>query len=121
MVVHVYYNRTRKLWSIKHKGKVIQHREALALSDCTWVVQPNGNERCRRTGKRDVHAYVKGTLENLFVFEKMEQGLAVPVTYNPFFHTQFMYKHLNSPVGDKTPGALFYPGGAARAVWHYEK
>lgn len=60
--VHVYFNRTRKLWSIRHDGIVVGHAPSLALSGCALHAGESARLRCERTGQRDVHAWIKGTL-----------------------------------------------------------
>ena len=86
MRVYVYFNLTRKIWSVKalegeRKGKVIAHMPCLELADCTVKVSEASRQRVIRRGERDVHAGIIGTLVG-------EPG-AVPagaasVTYNPF-------------------------------------
>lgn len=99
MRVEVYWNLHKKCWSVRHKGKVIQHRAAVQLKDVTWVVQPAGNRRVRREGKKNVHAFARGTLlnkDNYFdhIFHhRLALTKRVPVIYNPYKHTSFVLKH----------------------------
>tara|TARA_R110000851_G_scaffold331869_1_gene506771 strand:- start:153 stop:545 length:393 start_codon:yes stop_codon:yes gene_type:complete len=67
MRVEVYWNLHKKCWSVRHKGKVIAHQQAVDLKDVTWVVQPAGNARVRREKRKNVHAFARGTL--------MEEGM----------------------------------------------
>lgn len=118
MLVHVYYNRTKRVWSIRHKGRVIRHADSVALSDCTWVVQPKGNERCRKTGNRDVHAYAKGTLIENPNWNYYEIAPSREVTYHPMRNTTFIFKDSNTPVSFSAV-ALFLKGGRALALNRY--
>ncbi|TGD99745.1 hypothetical protein [Methylobacterium nonmethylotrophicum] len=59
---HVYYNRSRKLWSIRSNGIVIGHAPSLALAGCVLHAGESARLRCVSTGQRDVHAWIKGTL-----------------------------------------------------------
>ena len=79
-VVHVYFNLHRRLWSVRQRGKVVGHAAHLVLRDVEWVVQPSGRERVRREGRKNVHAYGKGWITNVSLFDGMEQA----VRYNPY-------------------------------------
>ena len=60
--VHVYWNRTVKVWSIRRDGIVVDRRPSLALVGCALHAGESARQRCLRTGNRDVHSWVKGTL-----------------------------------------------------------
>ncbi|GJE74164.1 hypothetical protein [Methylorubrum suomiense] len=60
--VHVYWNRTVKVWSIRRDGIVVDRRPSLALAGCALHAGESARLRCERTGQRDVHAWIKGTL-----------------------------------------------------------
>ncbi len=60
--VHVYWNRTLKIWSIRHNGIVVDRRPSLSLTGCVFHAGESARLRCLRTGDRDVHAWIKGTL-----------------------------------------------------------
>ncbi|MEE7456828.1 hypothetical protein MPAR168_00510 [Methylorubrum populi] len=60
--VHVYWNRTRRDWSVRRGGFVIGHAPSLALAGCALHAGESSRQRCVSTGQRDVHAWIKGTL-----------------------------------------------------------
>jgi hypothetical protein len=60
--VHVYWNRTVKVWSVRRDGIVVDRRPSLALAGCALHVGESARLRCLRTGDRDVHAWIKGNL-----------------------------------------------------------
>lgn len=62
MKVRVHWNRRKKLWSVLHKGRVVQRLPALVLFDCKFVVLRGGWLRFKREGVRNVHAFVEGHL-----------------------------------------------------------
>lgn len=76
--VHVYYNRSRKLWSIRSNGIVVGHAPSLALSECALHAGESARLRCLRTGDRDVHAWIKGTLAG-----GARPGDAIRIGYRP--------------------------------------
>jgi hypothetical protein len=47
-------------WSVRQDGLVVAHADILILVDCVFVIREAGRERCRRTGQRNVHAWVTG-------------------------------------------------------------
>lgn len=61
--VEVYWNLHKKCWSVRRAGgRVLYHASAVTLDDVTWVVQPAGRARVLREGKKNVHAFARGTL-----------------------------------------------------------
>ena len=62
MKVEVYWNLNKNCFSIRHKGKVIDHRHCVELRDIQWVVQPGGRARVLRDRRKNVHAFARGTL-----------------------------------------------------------
>ena len=93
MRVEVYWNLHKLCWSVRaldgpDKGRVIQHTQALRLKDCTMAVQPAGNARVRRENKKNVHAFIRGTLDKRTPLPAFADSVCV--TYNPYLHDSFM-------------------------------
>lgn len=82
--VHVYKNRTQKMWSVRQGGKVIATADRLILKDCSFHVSEKGRQAVIKEGKRYVHAYVKGYITT----EPCD--CVVPIEYNPFTGPDFM-------------------------------
>ena len=90
--VEVYWNVRTCLWSVRalsgpNKGRVIAHLSEINLRDCTFAVQPAGRERVRREKRKNVHAFVRGTIV-------ADVGMTFPcrsveVSYNPYMDEQF--------------------------------
>jgi hypothetical protein len=111
MKVEVYWNLKRKIYSIRHKGRVIAYRTLVHMRDVTWVVQPAGNRKVRRTGRKNVHAFARGTWvqpadQQDFDFDtQFKATKRTPITYNPYHHTRFVYRQTPDQVCDFTPYA----------------
>jgi hypothetical protein len=60
--VHVYRNLHKQCWSVRAKGNVIAHVDAIQLLGCTCHVSEAGRKTVIATNCRSVHAYVKGTI-----------------------------------------------------------
>lgn len=105
--VEVYRNLNAKApgytYSVRQRGKVVAHVTQLALSDCTFVVQPGGRERVRREKRKNVHAYIRG-----MVTDSAERGARI--TYDPYQHDTFVLKDSGRPVRN-TGFALCTPDG----------
>jgi len=108
--VEVYWNLHKKCWSIRHAhGKLIAdrpHRSYLEMEDVTWVVQQGGRERVLREGKKNVHAFARGTLIETKGFtrhKRQGRGRAVSVTYNPYKHSTFMCRSTYPGVNESRP------------------
>ena len=89
MKVKVYWNSHKKLFSIVHKGKVIAHKKVVFLSDCKFVVNQKGREKVLQQKKKNVHAYIYGTLADP---EELVRNDVEPlnVRYNPYYNSSFM-------------------------------
>lgn len=62
MIATVYWNIRRKLFSVRVCGKVIAHATDVYLQGATFHVQACGRERVRSSGRKNVHAYIRGVL-----------------------------------------------------------
>lgn len=67
MRVEVYWNLHRKCYSVRalkgeHKGRVILHATKLLLRDVKLVVREAGRQRVLKERRKNVHAFVRGTL-----------------------------------------------------------
>ena len=63
--VHVYRNLNWTCWSVRLRGRVIAHLDALTLRDVTLVIQPAGQARVRVSGQKNVYAYARGMIDPL--------------------------------------------------------
>ncbi len=94
MLVHVYRNLTKKCWSVRHKGKVIEHRDFVTLENPQFVVQPAGRARVIKEKRKNVHAYIKGKILDITLHvtpRMLSHGEALPVRYNPYLAPNFFY------------------------------
>jgi len=94
--VEIFWNLQKKLFSIRplkgpQRGLVCMHTDLILLEDVTFAVQPAGRARVLREKRKNVHAFVRGTL--------VSTGANVPVgieeagwdfvTYNPYVAPTF--------------------------------
>lgn len=114
MRVRIYYNLNKAVWSIKAMegpfyGKVIAYAKAVTLDDAHTVVSQAGRERVLRERKKNVHAYIDGTLNTVQGLEmrqypvdlgnlETDEQSWVPavvqqVKYNPFQVAHFYWEH----------------------------
>lgn len=101
--VMVYYNLHKHTFSITHSGKVIMHADVVKLSDVEFRVRHGGRERVRDEKRKNVHAFVIGTLEDYCEFpcddiEVPEKGFVV--SYDPYKNETFVIKKTQEPVFD---------------------
>lgn len=89
LLVHVYYNLNKKMFSIKMGTKVIAHSDSLVLKNAIFKVSQRGWERVQKTGVRNVHAGVTGEL--IFNPEEFPEKLPKEkIRYNPFKSSNFL-------------------------------
>ncbi len=83
--VKVYYNLHKKCFSVKdyRTGLVIGHTNRVVLTDAEFRVSQAGRQRVIRERKKNVHAYVIGTLK---AFDEMFYQTSVNnvAHYNPY-------------------------------------
>lgn len=58
--VDVYRNLTKRCWSVRENGKVVDHVEAIALEDVSFRVSEAARQRVLRLGQRAVLAWATG-------------------------------------------------------------
>lgn len=88
-VVDVYRNLNTGGLSVRgveeHRGLVIDHVDCVSLSECVFLVSDSGRKRVIETGVKNVHAYVRGSLQS---FEYT--ALDTEIHYNPFQNASFV-------------------------------
>ena len=108
--VEVYRNLHNDTFSIRRNGKVVKHLQnwmALHLKDVKFAVQPAGREKVRREGKKNVHAFIRGTVVKYgdTPYDANTEGLLSTtaqgfpkgqdiVSYNPYYKEHFGYYKL---------------------------
>jgi hypothetical protein len=106
MKVFVYFNLHRKCFSIKalegeNKGRVVAHRDAVLLFDCTFKVSEAGRQRVLRERKKNVHAGVVGIWAEDSAFTATHDRVMMygtPITYNPYKYDSFVHLFGEHPI-----------------------
>lgn len=80
--VHVYRNLRTRTWSMRQGGKVIAHPHLVVLDDVEFRVQPAGRAKVLREGRKNVHAYASGYVNNSVVV--VDDKVFQPVFYSPY-------------------------------------
>lgn len=90
--VEVYWNLHKKLWSVRHvqTGRVVAHVPYVFLRNAKWVVQPAGNAKVRREGRKNVHAFARGEWDDGWTHGHGFHEWAYPITYNPYKNNSFV-------------------------------
>lgn len=106
--VDVYFNLHRKVWSVRDRKtrRVVAHAKSVKLTDVRFRVSAAGNARVRSEGRKNVHAFARGTLAGFSVLGTLP-AYGVPVTYNPYKHTTFVEKNTGRPVHGANVAWLF--------------
>lgn len=94
MRVRVYYNLTKHVWSVQKyipgKGwRVAEHLPRLALHNAKTVIMKHGQQRTRSEGKKYVHAFIEGELNDSDVLVSKSHKR---ITYNPQRDDDFVWK-----------------------------
>lgn len=104
--VEVYRNLHAGTWSVRdlELGRVVAHPKMVSIRDATLVVQPAGNNKVRDTGRKNVHAFVRGeawfsdgSLTKLVARILKAEGYR-KASYNPYENTLFVDKETGEAV-----------------------
>ena len=95
--VDVYFNVTRKVFSIRQDGIVIAHRSNLFLTHSKFIVRESGQKRVRETGHKNVHAFVRGMWDQKDYRTFKDLLLWRRVSYNPKRDNFFMVQNKFDP------------------------
>ena len=104
--VQVYRNLRNGRWSVvalegPDKGRVIAHKSDFIIEECSYAVQPAGNAKARKSGRRNVHAFIRGRVPSKTV---MMFGGSRGVVYDYKVHTGFVLEAVASQVTGKPKG-----------------
>lgn len=85
MRVSVYRNlkhgkSARPLYSIVQRGKVVARSHRVVLTNASFIVREGGRQRVLREGRKNVHAFVAGTLAPDVI---PSASISARVRYNP--------------------------------------
>ena len=99
MKVEVYRNLHKNCWSIRDNktGRVIDHVDSIHIKDANLVVRKAGREKVLREKRKNVHAFVKGTIENCSSWHNEEYGGKL-IAYNPYKYDSFVLVESAEPI-----------------------
>ena len=124
MRVEVYYNLHKNVFSVRHKGKVIAWGNRVTIENPEYVVREKGRQKVLEEGRKNVHAFVRGTLSDInnFKFGKIQQRLSEPreVTYNPYKYDSFVDGSTYHPVKKSKWARLIKKGNDKARIFSYE-
>lgn len=99
--VMVYYNLHKHTFSIQKSGIVFFHADFVKLKDVEFRVRKGGRSKVNLEKKKNVHAFVIGTLVDFCQYpcdDLPPSSDGTVVTYNPYKHDSFVIKNNNEPV-----------------------
>jgi len=91
--VRAYYNLHRKCFSVQDykTGLVIEHTNKLRFTNAMFVVRKSGNEKVKKEGRKNVHAFVNGIRQSKWITPHLSYQ---EVKYNPHTMDYFKYKRV---------------------------
>ncbi len=99
--VSVYRNLNAQCLSILRKQHVAGHAITVVLENVRFRVQEGGRQTVLRTKRKNVHAYVDGTLTQCSdkdLGAELANGEAVQVSYNPYRVGHFCNRQTGEPI-----------------------
>jgi len=95
--IKVYRNLHKQCWSIQQDGLVKAHTNLIKLFDCEFIVNQKGREKVIKEKRKNVHAFIKGYLSELFD-SMLNAGHGTEITYNPYKNEFFYEKNGGSSI-----------------------
>lgn len=116
--VRVHLNLHNGCYSVSVGGKVQGYTHALALRDVTTHVLKSGYKRCRDENKRNVHAFLQGTLVAAGKIATLPEGAKNwrKVSYNCLTHPPCFYFTDDGACLTSAYEVVAYPGGKVWAL-----
>jgi len=92
--VRIYRNLRRHCYSVQLGGKVVAHCRRVFVRDAVFKVSEAGRQRVLRESRKNVHAWVIGTITR-----RQVAGGFLPeqVFYNPFLYSTFVHEGRDHP------------------------
>ena len=89
MQVRIYWNLHKKMFSVvdKETNKVVYHTQDILLKNCRFIVRQGGRKKVLETKRKNVHAFVEGTVTGLLTKDHMD---FYAVSYNPYRYDSFV-------------------------------
>jgi hypothetical protein len=91
----VYFNLHRGLFSVKQGGTVRGHGSIVKLLNVKFTVNESGRQRVLAEQRKNVHAFVNGTLD---VYNGSDLQGYREAYYNPYFVSTFVDKATYKPL-----------------------
>ena len=126
--VRIYWNLHKKVWSVQDikSNKVVADRQFVTIRDAKFVVRKGGQKRVREEGKKNVHAFAVGYVDDKFNINNIKPSpndanfVWQRVTYNPYKNDYFMLEEKaisKDWVGDIHMESLHHENGVAPRVY----
>lgn len=85
----VYYNLHKHTFSVQQKGLVVLHLDMVVMNDAEFRVNETGRQRVLKEKRKNVHAFVNGSLS--FSTEDVDSSYR-EAAYNPYLYDSFVDK-----------------------------
>jgi hypothetical protein len=91
-LVDVYRNLHKGCYSVRQGGKVRAHMDMVRMTHCRFVVSESGRVRVVESGRKNVHAFVRGFASVRFNLDS--EKVPATIKYNPYRWQSFMQETL---------------------------
>jgi len=92
---YIYRNLHTKNFSVRYKGKVIDHVNSAILIGCTFNVSEKGRQRVLKERRKNVHATI--ACDDYYAIE-YEHDIKDEVYYNLYKHDKLVLTSLGRPI-----------------------
>ena len=104
---YIYFNLTKKCFSVKYQGKVIMHCYSMRVKEPRFIVSLAGRDRVLQDKRKNVHAYVVADPANVTFDLPTDRKGWIDVTYNPYRSETFTRKDSGSAIFHASEACLY--------------
>jgi hypothetical protein len=108
---YIYKNLHRNMFSIRHKGRVIEHARTIMINNASFKVNEAGRQRVLATKQKNVHAFVVADnySTDINAIDSWNQSNIKPVRYNPYIK-EFFFDADENKVESAEKLLMYYSG-----------
>ena len=100
--------------------KVAINVERKGIENPEYVVREKGRQKVLEEGRKNVHAFVRGTLSDIDIFNQECLSMPKEVTYNPYKYDSFVDGSTYQPVKKSKWARLIKKGNDKPRILSYE-
>jgi len=93
---YMYRNLHKDLFSVKHRGLVIEHTDNIEMTNVIFKVSEKGRNRVLKEKRKNVHAVLG--FDNYKLNKNIDISNMIEIYYDPYIYSDFVIKSTKKPI-----------------------